>query len=253
MASLKTLAESKTPGVQKQTTFKIDPRIIRIRKGFNARPIDPEHVEQMKIAKRAGAILPPIFVEVDGDEIYVVDGHHRLMADLEMIAEGEDIVSIDAVQFKGSDADKVMHMVTSAQGKPLTPLQLGQQYRKMVRSFGWNEQQVANRAGKSVRHVQDMIALAEANTDVHKLVDSGKVAAHVALKAVKKHGSKAGAVIKEKLAEVERTGKTKVTNKAMREPKRVYSYELAGEVAADGSVKLDKPLPAGTAVFIRFE
>ena len=55
--SLKQLAESKTEGVQKTTQFQVDPRIIEIEPGFNARPIDRTHVEEMiRLANAPSAV-----------------------------------------------------------------------------------------------------------------------------------------------------------------------------------------------------
>lgn len=63
--SLKVLAERKVEGIQKVTNFAVDPRIIEIEDGFNARPIDPEHVRAMKMSMLAGSILPPLFVRTN--------------------------------------------------------------------------------------------------------------------------------------------------------------------------------------------
>lgn len=212
--SLKSLAESKTPGVQKQTSFKVDPRIIEIEPGFN-RPIDPAHVAAIKEAKKNGAVFPPLSVRVSGARIIMVDGEHRWHADMELIEEGHEIMTVDCVQFRGNDADRTMHIVTSASGKPLTPLQMGIQYRKLI-GFGWSVGQIAARAGKSTRHVDDMIALAESNSDVQHMVNNGEVAAHVALKVVKQHGDQAGTVLQSHLNDAKQAGKGKVTAKAIK-------------------------------------
>lgn len=213
--SLKVLAESKTEGVQKTTQFKVDPRLIEIEPGFNARPIDPEHVGAMKTSLLAGSILPPLFVRVEQSRIIVVDGHHRLTAMLELIGEGHEIKSVDCMQFRGSDADRVAHMLTSSQGKNLTPLQMGLQYRKLI-GFGWDEREISDKVGKTRQHVHDMIFLAESNSDVQGMVARGEVAAHVAIKALRKHGSEAGKVLASHLVNAKAAGKKKVTAKTIK-------------------------------------
>ena len=105
-------------------------------------------------------------------------------------------------------------MLNSASGLALTPLQLGVQYRKLI-GFGWTEPQIANRRGKSVQHVKDMIQLAEANSDVHQAVNAGLISGTAALKMVKQHGTKAGAVIQEGVAQAKAEGKEKVTPRAL--------------------------------------
>lgn len=213
--SLKVAAEDKNnPAVSKVTSFAVDPRVLEVEEGFNARPLNADHVAEMSLALRNGATFPALDVRVDAGRILIVDGHHRHAAALDAIAKGFDIKSLDVRHFRGNDADRVAHMISSAGGLALTPLQLGVQYRKLI-GFGWTETQIANRGGKSVQHVKDMILLGEANSDVHQLVNAGKISGTAALKAVKQHGSKAGAVIQEGLEQAKAEGKDKVTPKAL--------------------------------------
>lgn len=213
--SLKVAAEDKNnPTVSKVTSFAVDPLVLEIREGFNARPLNQEHVDAMALAQRNGAIFPPLDVFVEEGHIFIVDGHHRHAATLQNIAQGFEIKSSEVRHFRGNDADRVAHMLNSASGLALTPLQLGVQYRKLI-GFGWNETQIANRRGKSVQHVKDMIQLAEADSDVHQAVNAGLVSGTAALKMVKQHGSKAGAVIQEGLDQAKAEGREKVTPRAL--------------------------------------
>jgi len=215
MASLKAAAEDKTnPDVGKMTSFAVNPRILEIEEGFNARPLNMEHVAEMTRALVNGAIFPPLEVRVEDSHVYIVDGHHRHAAALAAIEQGFDIKSLECRQFRGNNADRVAHMITSASGLPLTPLQLGVQYKKLL-GFGWTEKQIADRRGKSDQHVKDLIQLAESDTDVHQAVNAGEISSTEALKVVKQHGSKAGAVIQKGLEEAKASGKAKVTNKTL--------------------------------------
>jgi len=214
--SLKVAAEKKIHGddVSKVTSFAVAPHLLEIEEGFNARPLNPDHVAEMSLAMRNGATFPPLEVRVDDGHILIVDGHHRHAAALKAIAEGYEIKALDCRHFRGNDADRVAHMLNSASGLALTPLQLGVQYRKLI-GFGWTEAQIANRRGKSVQHVKDMIQLAEANSDVHQLVNAGHISGTAALKMIKQHGSNAGAVIRQGVEQAKADGKTKVKPKAL--------------------------------------
>ncbi|MFZ3286584.1 MAG: ParB N-terminal domain-containing protein [Telluria sp.] len=209
--SLKVAAEKKIHGddVAKATHFNVKPLLIKVRPGFN-RPICRDNVEQFKTAIRAGATIPPIYVYVDAGVIELVDGEHRWIAVCELIAEGVDIPYMAAIQFRGNDADRIAHLLTSAQGKPLSPLESGLQYLKLLR-LNWDVKQIAARIGRSVTHVDQCIVLAESNTDVQEHVRNGDVSGTTAAKIVRKHGSGAGAVIKDKLTEAKAAGKKRVT------------------------------------------
>lgn len=210
--SLKVAAEKKIHGdsVSKVTAFAVDPRLLEVEEGFNARPLNAEHVAEMSLAWRNGAVFPPLEVRVEDGHIILVDGHHRHAAALDAIFKGYDIKSVDVRQFRGNDADRVAHMITSAGGLPLTPLQLGLQYRKLI-GFGWTEKQVSARVGKSLEHVRNMVLLGEANSDVHQAVNAGEISGTTAVALVKEHGTKAGKVIRDSLQQAQGSGKTKVT------------------------------------------
>jgi ParB-like chromosome segregation protein Spo0J len=208
--SLKAAAETKAGGVAKQTSFRVDPRIVEVEPGFN-RPIDRANIDQFKIAIKGGAIIPDIFVRVDNGRIIMVDGEHRLIAVKELIDEGLEIDSMSATQFRGNDADRITHLLTSAQGKGLSPLEAGLQYKKLI-NLGWSNQKIHERTGMSVQHIAGCVELAESNSDVHAAIRSGDISSTEARKVVKEHGSKAGEVIAKAKAE---TGK-KVTAKVLK-------------------------------------
>lgn len=226
--SLKVLAERKIDGVQKTTRFQVDPSIIEIEPGFN-RPIDQEHVDSIMASIKAGVELDALVVRVEDGRIILVDGHHRLTAILQLIAEGIEILRIDARQFRGNDAERIAHMLTSAQGKPLTPLEQGLQYRKLI-GFGWTIQEVASKIGKSANYISQMLTLAESNSDVQGMVTRKEVAAHVALEIVKKHGSGAGKVLAGHLETARSAGKTKVTKKTVKPAERPMQRPICGDL-----------------------
>ena len=225
-ASLKVAAESKVKGVSKATSFQVDAFEIEIEEGFN-RPIDRDHIESIKATLRAGGKLKPIDVRVhrtaEKSRIVMVDGEHRMWAVRELIEDfragretGLDMSPIMAAnEFKGSDADRIAHLITSAQGLGIAPLDLGIQYKKLL-SLHWTRQQIADRVGKSITHVDQCIMLAEANTDVQQSIRAGQVTGTVAVDILREHGDDAGKVIQEELKKAKAKGKDKVTRAGMK-------------------------------------
>ena len=215
------MAEAKHEGVSKTTNFAVDPRIMEVEEGFNARPLNDAHVAAMAQSYANGAIFPPLDVRVDEGRIIIVDGHHRRAAALLAIDQGAEIMALDCRQFRGNDADRIAHLCTSASNLQLTPLQRGHQYRRLI-SFGWTEKQIADRMGEKLPHVKSHLALTEANTDVQTAVEAGEVSATNAVALVKQYGSRAGAMIGEAVEKARLTGKKKATAK-----------QLAGNTPAD--------------------
>jgi ParB-like chromosome segregation protein Spo0J len=235
--SLKVAAEKKLHGddVSKVTSFAVAPQLLEIEEGFNARPLDPTHVAEIAIAMRDGATFPPLEVRVDDGHIIVVDGHHRHAAALKLIAEGFKVEPLDCRQFRGDEAKRVAHMLNSASGLALTPLQLAVQYRKLI-DLGWTEPQIANRRGKSVQHVKDMIQLADADSDVHQAVNAGQLSGTAALLMIKKHGARAGAVIREGVERAKAEGKDKVMPKALAGTAKVTDKQMLAWLVANSTM-----------------
>lgn len=229
--SLKSMAEGKVEGIQKTSQFAVDPRIVKIEPGFNARPIDRDHVESMKESAKNGIGFPPIIVRVEDNQIILVDGHHRLTACLELIAEGTEYRRIDCMQFRGNDADRIMLMLTSAQGKPLTPLEMGFQYKKLI-AFGWTSQEIASKVGKSRQHVEDMLGLSNAPAEVHSMIKDNKVSATLASATVKKHGARAATMLQDGIRKASESGAKKVTRKIMA-PEQSPAVDVHAQIRAE--------------------
>lgn len=232
--SLKAMAEGHMEGVQKQTTFKVDPRILQVEPGFNTRIHNKawrHHIDRMKTSGRGGAVFPPIDVHIRDGKIYIVDGHCRHMSYLERIAEGDEIDLVDVRQFRGSDADRAAHILTSAEGKALTPLEQGRGYLRQINVYGWDIQKLVDRTGRSDTHIKTMLLLAEADTPIQKMIADEKVAAEVVIDVLRKYGNGAKAleVLQQGLEKALAAGKSKVTAKTFagpRVPPKVLSSML---------------------------
>ncbi len=250
--SLKVLAERKdVESVTKSTpTFMVDPHDIQIKPGFNPRPISPEHVAKLKAAWLAAPedqrviLFGSIIVTVADGAITVRDGHHRLTMYLELIADGVPIKRVKCEEFKGTEEDCILLSLSAGDGLSVTPLQTGVKYAELV-SLGWSFSEIAKARGRSGQHVKDMIALAEAGSEVTDLVASGGVSAATALKTVRKVGSEAGAVLKAGVAAAAEQGKGKLTEKTLAKlgTSFVKQQQKASEVASD---YLDKMMESPT-------
>lgn len=189
-------------------TFLVDPRIIVTEEGFNARPIDPAHVAYLKELKRQGVDTGFLTLQMIDGKPTLRDGHHRLTADLELIAEGVDIKKVKAIEFKGDEKAAIFLMLATQSGKPYTPLQLGEQYNKLVNLFGMSFTEIAAQRGMSAQHVKDMIRLTEQPAELKGMIAAGEVTAATALKLVKKEGVTAAvATLREAAETIKAPGK----------------------------------------------
>ncbi len=226
LVSLKKIAEDKEQtaiAIKKITNFALDPRSISIKRGFNARdmenmsPRTRAHVDYLKACIRAGDAMPPLDVRVEGDKIYVVEGHCRLVAFRELIDEGMEIMKVPVCQFNGNDEEADIHVLNSAGQLHLTRLEQGRKYRERAR-LGWTVAQIAARVHKSDTYVEQNLMLANADSDVHSMLELEQISAKVALAAIRKHGVRAGTILRAKVEQANAEGQAKVTDRAMRAP-----------------------------------
>lgn len=161
--------------------------------------------------------------------VWVVDGHRRRRAMLKLDKAGrlprtpnKEIPGIleawvPVVAFEGSDADRVARIISSQENEKLSPLELAEGYKRL-RAFGWLPEQIAKKVGRTRQHVEQVLTVGNANTDVQNLVAAGHVSATTAAQVVREHGDGAGKVLGAELEKAKANGKKKVTAGTMKGP-----------------------------------
>ena len=195
--SLKAMAADPSDSqVKKTDLWKVDPRRLIEVEGFNLRDYDdPDVIAQIEAFADAytnGRYVPPLIVWVDDKgHISPVEGHLRRRGALLSIQRGSDLPFVECVNFKGSDAERIEVMLRSADGLQLKPLNTAIGYLRLHRK-GYSNAEIATKMGRTVARVEQLLLLANANSDVHALVKEGRVSADGAIEAVRVHGEDAG-------------------------------------------------------------
>lgn len=247
MSSLRALTrKSGETRIKKVDGFRVSLKDLKVEEGFNLRVRDAdleEHIEGIVGTILQGGYVPPVVVRVDDDEnLILVDGHCRREAYLRAVERGAPIDFIDADPFKGNDVDRVLTMMTSAQGKPLSPLEQASGVKRL-RGYGFDNTKIAQSIGKTASYVDSLLMLADSPHSVQQAVASGKIAAKTAVAMVREHGEGAKTVIGDAVKKAEGEGKSKVTPK-MLGPK-APAKKLLGQVYAQVS-SLRSRLPVDT-------
>lgn len=169
-----------------------------------------------------GGQLPPLEVRPrEEGGVWLVDGHRRSRALRQAVelgypaADEDGKLWVHVVAFTGNDADRVARVITSQEGRKLEPLELAEGYKRLA-SFGWDAERIAKKVGKTRQHVDQMLTLGNANTDVQRMVAEGTVAAATAVELVREHGEGAGKVLAGELEKAKAAGKAKVTAGTMK-------------------------------------
>ncbi|MGN5477620.1 hypothetical protein ACTMU2_14025 [Cupriavidus basilensis] len=218
LPSLKAMAEKKLDGIGKQTIYKVDPRLVKVRPGHNGRIKNAglrARIDTMKVSMRTAgtAAFPPIDVEVEDGEIWLVDGECRTTAAIELMDGGHEQLYLEARQWRGSEDERTAHMLTSNQGRGFNGLELGHIYLRL-RRMGWSIQRICARNGKSDTHVQQMILLAESPLELQGLMAGEKVGTDAAVAAIQKYGMKRALEVLRGMVE-KNGGQRKITKTAV--------------------------------------
>lgn len=200
MAALKEMA------VSRGTLMNFDPRKLEVKKGLNSRDGSAadnlEHIEWLAQSIAEEGVKTPLVVFQEGDHVYVADGHCRLAAVKLAISRGAPIETVPCIpEPRGTNGvDRVLSQVIYNSGKALTPLELGQNFKKAL-ALGGTVEAIAKRVNMSVSWVNQMIDLQAAPEEVHQMVRDGKVSATLAAKVVKRDGADGGAATLKKAVE----------------------------------------------------
>lgn len=161
-----------------------------------------------------GGIVPPLEVRPRiGGGVFVVDGHRRRRAYLKIadqLRDADGKLWLPVVQFTGNDAERVARIITSAEGRALSQQEVADGYKRLS-NYGWTPDMIAKKVGKTRQHVDQLLILASANSDVQQLVQAGTVSATTAIETVRKHGEEAGKVLAVEVGKAQAAGKKKVT------------------------------------------
>lgn len=196
-------------------SVKVHIDLIQEEPGFNLRQEGPEldaSIEALADYILKGGIYPPLEVRpAKGPGVLVVDGHRRRRALLLARERGAPIEWVSVILFSGNDADRITRVMTSAEGRPLQPLEVAMGYKRLS-NLGLTPDEIAGRVGKTRQHVDQLLILANSPTAVQKMVAKGDVSAAVAVKVARTHGEEATGILREELNKAKAAGKAKVTD-----------------------------------------
>ena len=213
MSSLSILYKSKDKNGTETTvkkTFLVPLSELYVEPGFNVRDIDQAHVEEFRDAFIDGEYLPPLAVQVTEQGVKIIDGHHRYYGAKLATEAGHEIPRLECKDFVGSEADRIAFMVTSSQGKPLSPLERAAAYQRLSNQ-GWESSEIARKVKRSIADVEHHLALLEVGDGLIDMVKSGEVAATTAVALSREHGVNASSVAADQMVKAKAAGKKKLT------------------------------------------
>ncbi|KKN85064.1 hypothetical protein LCGC14_0282330 [marine sediment metagenome] len=212
--------------------FKIDPRKIHLLEDFNPRIKDRQYyegtedrpgiVDLAKSMKLNGYYtdkpLAGFVAKVDGEDvIYLTEGHRRLDAVLywmDNLGGPEDFMVPFVPKPRGTtELDLNYALVEANKAVDFRPYELAMHIKRLHCMFGQTEALIATKAGMSVSHVKNLLAVAGAPESIAKMVLAEEISVTEAAEAIGKYGNQVETVLNQAKANSVAAGKTKVSKR----------------------------------------
>lgn len=216
MSNLNSVIMSKVNETKKTDILLVDPRNIVVVDGFNVRT-DMGDIEALASSiLELGLQVPLMGKKVRGeDKFELVDGHRRFKAVQYLLSKGHDVPYVKVTSFTGNEEDRVLAMVTTGTGqKPLTELEQAEAIKRLI-NFHYKAEEIAKKIGKSVPHIYNMIALANATKKIKDIVANGEISGTTVVHIVRQteNEKEQYAMIQEAIQNAKDSGKKKATSK----------------------------------------
>jgi len=164
----------------KTDIYKIDPRAIVVKEGFNSR-LDFGDINELAEQIKAQGILNPITVkpfknEAGEDRYELVDGERRYRAVSLLIEQGYTIDRVPALFSSKtlSEESALIQQLLRNEGKPFTEYELGIAYKKFI-DMGFSHKDIAEKLGVPGWKVDCSLAHLNRDERVQKLMKEGRI------------------------------------------------------------------------------
>ena len=146
----------------------IDPNKEQPRKKFDAEPLN----ELANSIKNHGILQPILVVERNGRYL-IVAGERRWRA-----SKMAGIKEIPCIVADFTNAEiKEISIVENLQRQDLTPIEEAKAIKELIEEFGWTQEVVADRLGKSRPAISNTLRLLQLAPEVIQMIEDGKLSA----------------------------------------------------------------------------
>ena len=164
-----------------------------VAKEENNNRVDYGDIEALATSIEVNGLLKPLKVKhyvVDGEDVFeVVDGFRRTRAIKLLVSRGHSFPLLDGMPYVKvettlkmyNDDDALFEQIISNDGKPLTPLEEGSVYKKLILN-GFSETEISERTGRNITTVRNNIAIASLPKVVQNMIAENTVSGLTAIK-----------------------------------------------------------------------
>lgn len=196
--------------------FKIDPRLLQVKKGWNVRDWElqenKDHIAQLAWSIAEIGVKQPLTVIWQDNKAWIDDGECRYKAVMLCIERGVDIKTVPckaADRLGANEVDRRFNRYIANTGKQFNQLELAKDFKWFL-DQGWQQADIAKKAGLSQGRVSQILATLTLPEPAKALVASGVVSTSLAMQTMREHGDEAVNVLNNAVEAVKELGETKI-------------------------------------------
>ncbi|PKK95746.1 MAG: chromosome partitioning protein ParB [Tenericutes bacterium HGW-Tenericutes-4] len=157
-----------TQGVEDVKVGDIDPNKNQPRKNF-----DEEALKELSESIKNHGVIQPIIVIKKDERYMVIAGERRWRA-----SKLAGLATIPAIVKNYSEKEiKEVSIIENLQREDLNPVEAARAIKELMDEYGWTQEVVATRLGKSRPVIANTIRLLQLQPEVIKLIEDGKLSA----------------------------------------------------------------------------
>ena len=198
----------------------IDTNVNQPRKHF-----DDKALSELSASIKVHGVIQPIIVVKKGERYMIIAGERRFRA-----SKLAGLTTIPAIIKNYSESEIAeVSLLENLQREDLNPMECAKAMKKLMTDFGWTQEKVADRLGKSRPVVANTIRLLNLEPEVIALIEQGKISAGHARSLVAVTDKKAQIKLAHQVCEKKLT---------VRDLEKAVKGTRAGNTVANQSVEL---------------
>lgn len=157
----------------RQQVNNIDVADIKAAKDQPRKNFDQQALQELADSIKEHGMLQPILVRPDGDRYEIIAGERRFRG-----AQLAGLTTIPVIIREIDDRQAAeISLVENIQRDDLTVLEEAAAYRNMIDNFGYTQEMLAEKIGKSRAHVANTVRILTLPKEVIKMIEDGKLTA----------------------------------------------------------------------------
>lgn len=166
-------AKGKIEEINGERVVDIDIKLIDVNPNQPRKNFDPTALKELSDSIKVHGVIQPIIVNKNGDRYIIVAGERRFRA-----SKMAGLKVIPAIVKDYSEQQiKEISLLENIQREDLNPVEVANAMRELLEIYGWTQDVLADRLGKSRPAIANTLRLLTLQPEVLALIESGKLSA----------------------------------------------------------------------------